>query len=251
MRFLPVEQLIARHIGELFQGMEVLSVHPFRITRNADIRRDEEEAEDLLAMISEELRERRFAPVVRLEVAMEMPEYDRNLLLRELALEPEDVFEVDGMLDLTDCNAIADLPLSAFKYRAWEPIVPSRLAHEGETKDTRDIFAIIRHGDILVHHPYDSFGASVQRLVAEAAFDDRVLAIKQTLYRTSDESPIIDSLVQAAENGKQVAVLVEVKARFDEANNIEWGRMLEDAGVHVAYGLVGLKTHCKTRLFLM
>jgi polyphosphate kinase len=250
LRFLPVEQLIARHVGELFQGMEVRSVHPFRITRNADLRRDEEEAEDLLSLISEELRERRFAPVVRLEVAKEMPEYDRRLLMRELDLEPDDVFEVDGLLDLTDCNRIADLGLRQFKYQPWEPIVPGRLAQEGETKDTRDIFAIIRQGDILVHHPYDSFGASVQRLVAEAATDDRVLAIKQTLYRTSDESPIIRSLMQAAESGKQVAVLVEVKARFDEANNIEWGRMLEDAGVHVAYGLVGLKTHSKATLIV-
>jgi polyphosphate kinase len=250
IRFLPVEQLIAHHVGELFQGMEVRSVHAFRITRNADLRRDEEEAEDLLSLISEELRERRFAPVVRLEVAQEMPEYDRRLLMRELDLEPEDVFEVDGLLNLTDCHQIADLGLRQLKYQPWEPIVPGRLAHEGETKDTRDIFAIIRQGDILVHHPYDSFGASVQRLVAEAASDDRVLAIKQTLYRTSDESPIIRSLMQAAESGKQVAVLVEVKARFDEANNIEWGRMLEDAGVHVAYGLVGLKTHSKATLIV-
>jgi polyphosphate kinase len=250
LRFLPVEQLIAWHVGELFQGMEVRSVHPFRITRNADLRRDEEEAEDLTSMISEELRERRFAPVVRLEVAKAMPDYDRRLLIRELDLEPEDVFEVDGMLDLTGCNLIADLGIQALKYEPWEPVVPGRLAHEGETKDTRDIFAIIRRGDLLVHHPYDSFGASVQRLVAEAATDNRVLAIKQTLYRTSDESPIINSLMQAAENGKQVAVLVEVKARFDEANNIEWGRMLEDSGVHVAYGLVGLKTHTKATLIV-
>jgi polyphosphate kinase len=250
LRFLPVEQLIAWHVGELFQGMEVRSVHPFRITRNADLRRDEEEAEDLTSMISEELRVRRFAPVVRLEVAKAMPDYDRRLLMRELDLEPEDVLEVDGMLDLTSCNMIADLGVAAHKYQPWEPVVPGRLAHEGETKDTRDIFAIIRKGDLLVHHPYDSFGASVQRLVAEAASDDRVLAIKQTLYRTSDESPIISSLMQAAENGKQVAVLVEVKARFDEANNIEWGRMLEDSGVHVAYGLVGLKTHTKATLIV-
>jgi polyphosphate kinase len=247
-RFLPIEQLIAHHAGELFQGMEVVSVHPFRITRNADLRRDEEVAEDLLSMISAELRERRFAPIVRLEVAKAMPDYDRRLLMRELDLEPDDVYEVDGLLDLTDCHQIADLPLPGSKYKPWEPSVPNRLLHEGETKDTRNIFAIIRQGDLLVHHPYDSFAASVQRLVEEAAVDDRVLAIKQTLYRTSDESPIIQALMQAAEAGKQVAVLVEVKARFDEANNIEWGRMLENAGVHVAYGLVGLKTHTKATL---
>jgi polyphosphate kinase len=250
LRFLPIEQLIAQHLGELFRGMEVVSVHPFRITRNADLRRDEEEAEDLLAMISEELRERRFAPVVRIEVAREMPDYDRRLLMRELALEAEDVYEVDGLLDLTDCNQIADLPLSQFKYQPWEPVIPNRLLHEGETKDTLNIFAIIRHGDLLVHHPYDSFTASVQRLVEEAAVDEQVVAIKQTLYRTSDESPIVRALIKAAEAGKQVAVLVEVKARFDEASNIEWGRKLEDAGVHVAYGLVGLKTHTKGTLIV-
>ena len=249
-RYLPMEQLIAHHAGELFQGMEVVSVHAFRITRNADLRRDEEVAEDLLSMISDELRERRFAPIVRLEVAKGMPDYDRRLLMRELDLEPDDVYEVDGLLDMTDCHQIADLGPPALKYKPWEPIVPNRLLHEGETKDTRNIFAIIRQGDLLVHHPYDSFAASVQRLVEEAAVDDRVLAIKQTLYRTSDESPIIQALMQAAETGKQVAVLVEVKARFDEANNIEWGRMLENAGVHVAYGLVGLKTHTKATLIV-
>jgi polyphosphate kinase len=250
LRLLPVEQLIARHVDELFPGMNVVSVHPFRITRNADVTRDEEVADDLLSMISEELRERRFASVVRLEVAKAMPEYDRRFLIRGLALRAEDVCEVDGLLDLTDCFQIADLDFPAHKYEAWEPVVPYRLRHEGETKDTQDIFAIIRQGDLLVHHPYDSFGVSVQRLVEEAAADERVLAIKQTLYRTSDESPIVKALMQAGESGKQVAVLVEVKARFDEANNIEWGRMLENSGVHVAYGLVGLKTHAKTTLIV-
>jgi polyphosphate kinase len=248
--YLPLEQLIAHHVDELFQGMEVVSVHPFRITRNADIRRDEEVAEDLLSMISEELRERRFAPVVRLEVAKAMPVYDRDLLMRELSLNPEDVYEVDGLLDPTGCHQIADLPFPAFKYKPWEPVVPNRLFHEGETKDTQNIFAIIRQGDLLVHHPYDSFGASVQRLIEEAAADERVLAIKQALYRTSDESPIIKALMMAADRGKQVAVLVEVKARFDEANNIQWARKLENAGVHVAYGLVGLKTHTKATLIV-
>ena len=249
-RFLPIEQLIAHHAGELFEGMEVISVQLFRITRNADLRRDEVEAEDLLAMISEELRERRFAPVVRLEVSKEMPAYDRHLLVRALDLIEKDVYDVDGLIDPTGCHEIANLPFPEHKYKPWEPIVPSRLYHEGETKDTRDIFAIIRQGDLLVHHPYESFAASVQRLIEEAANDERVLAIKQTLYRTSDESPIVRALMQAAENGKQVAVLVEVKARFDEANNIEWGQMLENVGVHVAYGLVGLKTHTKATLIV-
>lgn len=249
-RFLPIEQLVARHVSELFPGMEVTSVHPFRITRNADIARDEEVATDLLAMISEELRERRFAPVVRLEVPREMPQANRQLLMRELGLQPDDVYQVDGLLDLTGCFQLADLNFPRLKYKPWEPVVPYRLLQEGKTKDTPNIFAIIRQGDLLVHHPYDSFTASVQRLIEEAAADEKVLAIKQTLYRTSDESPIVKALIHAAEQGKQVAVLVEVKARFDEANNIEWARMLENSGVHVAYGLVGLKTHTKATLIV-
>ncbi|MCA9970806.1 MAG: polyphosphate kinase 1 [Anaerolineales bacterium] len=248
--YLPIEALIAAHVGDLFKGMEIISVHAFRITRNADVRRDEEEAEDLLSMISDELRERRFAPVVRLEVAGDMPPYDRQLLLRDLGISPADVVEVDGLLDLTACFYIAGLNYPALKDPPWEPVIPRRLQQEGATKDTQNIFAIIRQGDLLVHHPYESFAATVQRLVEEAALDDRVLAIKQTLYRTSDESPIVKALMQAAERGKQVAVLVEVKARFDEANNIEWSQMLQDAGVHVAYGLVGLKTHTKATLIV-
>jgi polyphosphate kinase len=250
LQLLPVEQLIAHHADELFPGMNVISVHPFRITRNADVSRDEEVADDLLAMISEELRERRFAPVVRLEVAAGMPELDRSVLLRELELAATDVCEVDGLLDLTGCFPIASLDKPAFRYPPFEPAVPYELQHEGETKDTKDIFAIMRQGDLMVHHPYDSFGVSVQRLLDEAADDERVLAIKQTLYRTSDDSPIMKALMRAGERGKQVAVLVEVKARFDEANNIEWGRILENSGVHVAYGLVGLKTHAKTTLIV-
>jgi polyphosphate kinase len=248
--YLPVEQLIAHHVSDLFRGMDVVSVHPFRIIRNADIMRDEEEAEDLLSMISEELRERRFAPVVRLEVHKAMPPYVRELLIRELGLGQEDVHDVDGLLDLTGCFQIADLDFTEFRYEPWEPVVPNVLQHEGETKDIQNIFAIIRQGDLLVHHPYESFTASVQRFVEEAAVDPQVVAIKQTLYRTSDKSPIVRALMHAAEQGKQVAVLVEVKARFDEANNIEWGQMLENAGVHVTYGLVGLKTHTKATLIV-
>ncbi len=248
--FVPVEQLVAAHVEELFPGMEIVSVHPFRVTRNADVRRDEEEAEDLLEMISAELRERRFAAVVRLEVDKAMPEYDRQLLVRELNLRPEDVYEVDGLLDLTCLFAVAGTERPALQYTPWEPVIPERLQHEGETKDTPDIFSIIGKGDLLVHHPYDSFAASTQRLLEEAAEDPRVLAIKQTLYRTSDNSPIVKSLIRAAEKGKQVAVLVEVTARFDEANNIEWAQILETAGVHVTYGLVGLKTHTKATLIV-
>jgi polyphosphate kinase len=160
------------------------------------------------------------------------------------------VYEVSGLLNLADCFQIAELDLPLLKYKAWEPVVPIRLLREGGAKDTRSIFATIRQGDLLVHHPYDSFAASVQRLIEDAAADEQVLAIKQTLYRTSDESPVVRALMQAAESGKQVAVLVEVKARFDEANNIEWAQMLENAGVHVAYGLVGLKTHAKATLIV-
>lgn len=249
--FLPIEQLIAHHIGEMFPGMEILSVHLFRLTRNADIHRDEEVAEDLLSTISEELRERRFAPVVRLEVDKRMPEQERNLLMRDLDLPPQDIYEVDGLMDLTACFYIANLNLPEHQYEPWQPVVPDRLRpNKGKSKNAKSIFSIIRQGDLLVHHPYESFAASVQRLIEEAATDAKVLAIKQTLYRTSTESPIVKALVQAAEAGKQVAVLIEVKARFDEANNIEWGQQLQEAGVHVAYGLVGLKTHTKATLIV-
>jgi polyphosphate kinase len=250
MRFLPIEQLIASHVSKLFPGMDIVSVHPFRITRNADLRRDEVEAEDLLDMISEEVRERRFAPIVRIEVAKAMSADDRNLLAKELGLSADDIYEADGLLDLTACFQIADINRPDLKFKPWEPAIPNVLFREGETKDTKDIFAIIRQGDLLVHHPYDSFSASVQRLIEEAAADKRVLAIKQTLYRTSQKSPIVKALMQAAERGKQVAVLIEVKARFDEANNIEWARMMENSGIHVAYGLVGLKTHTKATLIV-
>ena len=250
IRFLPVEQLIIQHIDELFRGMEVVSANTFRITRNADVRRDEEEAEDLLSLISSELRERQFSSVVRLEVEKSTPIGVRRLLMRELKMGPNELYEVDGMLDLTGCFKIASLDFPEHRDEPWEPVVPKEVQLEGFTKDTRDIFAIIRNGDLLVHHPYESFTASIQRLVEEAAADDRVVAIKQTLYRTSDESPIVKALINAAEKGKQVAVLVEVKARFDEANNIEWAQMLENHGVHVTYGLVGLKTHTKATLIL-
>jgi polyphosphate kinase len=248
IELIPMEQVVMAFVDELFPGMEVLGVYPFRVTRNADLRRDEEEAEDLLEMISAELRERRFAPVVRLEVACTMPASDRELLMRELDLRPDDVYEVDGLLDLTGLYRIAALPRPAVRDEPWQPVVPARLEDDSEGKDAQDIFSIIRQGDLLVHHPYESFAASVQRFVEEAADDPRVIAIKQTLYRTSEDSPTVKALSRAAENRKQVAVLVEVKARFDEANNIEWGQRLEHAGVHVTYGLVGLKTHAKATL---
>ncbi|MDX1638428.1 MAG: polyphosphate kinase 1 [Balneolaceae bacterium] len=248
--YVPIEEVIRNNIEKLFPGMHIESICLFRVTRNADLRRNEEEAEDLLSMISEELRERRFAEVVRLEIEEEVDPEVEKLLIEELKLKKNDVHHVDGELDLTVCFSLANLNIPGLRYEKWNPPIPKPLYHEGETEQEQNIFDIIRKGDILVHHPYESFSASVQRLIEEAASDPDVLAIKQTLYRTSDDSPIVKSLIKAAEQGKQVAVLVEVKARFDEASNIEWGKMLENAGVHVAYGLVGLKTHAKVALIV-
>jgi polyphosphate kinase len=247
-QFLPVEQLITAHIDALFPGMELLSVHPFRVTRNADVGRDEEEADDLLELISDELRERRFASVVRLEIDQNMPEHVSEWLRLRLGLDPEDIDAVDGLLDLTALFFIADLEYPDLKYSRWEPRTPARLRYPGSLKDAPSMFSLIRQGDILVHHPYESFDTSVLRFVQEAARDSRVLAIKQTLYRTSSNSAVVQALVQAAQAGKQVAVLVELRARFDEENNIGWARTLERAGVHVTYGLIGLKTHTKVTL---
>ena len=254
LQFVPVEQVIARHVDELFRGMEVEGAYAFRVTRNADVRRDEEEADDLLEMISERLRERRFAPVVRLEVEEAMPEAVRSFLLDKLSLTSEDIYVAHGLIDYGDVTALADLHVPEERYRkdlrypSWTPVTPPRLQRPRGEPEADSIFDVIRAHDLLVHHPYESFSASVQRFIDEAAADPQVLAIKQTLYRTSEESPIVAALAEAAERGKQVAVLVEVKARFDEEENIEWGRRLEDAGVHVAYGLVGLKTHAQATL---
>jgi polyphosphate kinase len=246
--FVPVEQVIRANVGELFRGMEVVSASAFRITRNADVRRNEEEADDLLSMISEEVRERRFAEVVRLEVEAAMPEAVRTLLQRELELEAEDVYASEGLLELADLTTLADLNLPQYQYPRWEPIVPIRLRHEGESEDKANVFAVVGNRDLMVHHPYESFSASTLRFVEEAALDERVLAIKLTLYRTSKDSPVVAALRRAAEAGKQVAALIELKARFDEERNIEMAQALEKAGVHVTYGLVGLKTHAKTTL---
>ncbi|PAP78780.1 RNA degradosome polyphosphate kinase [Rubrivirga marina] len=248
--FVAIEDLIANNAEELFRGMDVEGVYAFRVTRNASVDRSEEEADDLLSMISEELRERKFSEVVRLEVEAEMPDRVRELLRRELNLtEPEDVVEVDGLLDLAGLEALYKVDRSDLKDLPWEPVVPIRLRHM-VMEDDDDMFSVIRKGDLLVHHPYESFAASTQRFIEEAAEDPRVLAIKLTLYRTSQDSPIVRSLIRAAEAGKQVAALVELKARFDEENNIEWAQRLERTGAHVAYGLVGLKTHAKTTLIV-
>ncbi|MDH3733540.1 MAG: polyphosphate kinase 1 [Gemmatimonadota bacterium] len=248
--FVAVEQVVAGFVNELFRGMKVESASLFRVTRNADVRRDEEVADDLLRVISEELRERRFAPVVRLEVESSTPEEVRDFLLRELGLESEDLYEIPGLMGLASLNAIVDYGPWENRYEPWEPMIPPRLLHEGETEDTPDFFAVIRRSDLMVHHPYDSFTATVQRFIEEAAADPSVVAIKQTLYRTSQNSEIIEALVRAADSGKEVAVLVEVTARFDEQDNVAWASVLEEAGVHVTYGLVGLKTHAKVALVL-
>ena len=245
--YVLLEQIIAANLDALFPGMEVLEHHLFRVTRNADLSIEEDEADDLLLAIEEELRKRRFGKVVRLEVERSMPHVTRELLQRGLALEATDVYEISGMLDLNALTAIADLDLPALQPHPWQAVVPPRLAALDDDEEA-DVFSAIREGDILLHHPYESFTGSVQRFIEQAAADPDVLTIKQTLYRTSGDSPIVRALIEAAEQGKQVVVMVEIKARFDERANIVWARALERAGAHVAYGLVGLKTHCKLAL---
>ena len=245
--YVLLEQVIAANLDALFPGMEIVEHHLFRVTRNADLSIEEEEAPDLLMAIEEELRKRRFGKVVRLEIERSMPHSTRALLMRGLQIEPQDVYEISGMLDLSALGHIADLDVPSLHYEAWLPVVPPRLA-PADPDDDADVFAAIRQGDVLVHHPYESFAASVERFIEQAAEDPDVLTIKQTLYRTSGDSPIVKALIAAAEAGKQVVVLVEIKARFDERANIVWARALERAGAHVAYGLVGLKTHSKLAL---
>ncbi|HEY6423945.1 MAG TPA: RNA degradosome polyphosphate kinase, partial [Pseudonocardiaceae bacterium] len=243
--FLPLEELIGAHLGELFAGMEVVDWHIFRITRNADVEVEEDRDEDLLLALERELARRRFGPPVRLEVADTMNGQVLELLLRELDVDPHDVVEVPGPLDLSCMWQVYALPAAELKD---EPFVPATHPAFGEGETPKDVLAAVREGDVLVHHPYDSFSTSVQRFIEQAAADPHVLAIKQTLYRTSGDSPIVDALIDAAEAAKQVVVLVELKARFDEQANIKWARTLERSGVHVVYGLMGLKTHCKTLL---
>ena len=246
-RFVAVEQVIAAHLDSLFPGMEIEEHHTFRVTRNADVTlEDEEEADDLLAAVELELRRRRFGRAVRLEVSRTMDEETRDLLLRELEITPDEVYVVDGPLELGGLMAVYDLDRPDLKDPAWVGVTQPRLVDEDG--DARDLFAVLRQGEVLVHHPYDSFATSVVAFIEQAAADPQVLAIKQTLYRTSGDSPIVKALIRAAEGGKQVAALVELKARFDEQANIAWARALEEAGVHVVYGLLGLKTHAKTAL---
>jgi polyphosphate kinase len=237
-RFVPVEDVIAAHLPELFAGLDVIEHHVFRVTRTRDLEIDEDVTEDLLKSMERELTRRRFEQAVRLEVDESMSSDVLERLVTELDVDTRAVYRVPGLLDLSGLNAIADLDLPQLKYPQFVPsetVLPTDMS----------IFSAITEHDVLVHHPYDSFAASTQRLVVSAAADARVLAIKHTLYRTSGDSEIVDALIDAAEAGKQVVVVVEIKARFDERANIAWARKLEEAGCHVVYGLVGLKTHCK------
>lgn len=243
--FLPMEELIAAHLDLLFPGMEVVEHHSFRITRNADFEVDEDRDEDLLQALERELARRRFGSPVRLEVSDDMTEHMLDLLLRELDVDPADVVQVPGLLDLSCLWQVYGVDRPNLKDAPYVPATPPAF---GERETPRNVFQALREGDVLVHHPYDSFSTSVQRFIEQAAADPQVLAIKQTLYRTSGDSPIVNALIDAAEAGKQVVALVEIKARFDEQANIKWARQLEQAGVHVVYGLIGLKTHCKTCL---
>jgi len=243
--FLPLEELIAAHLWALFPGMQIVQHHLFRVTRNTDFEVDEDRDEDLLQALERELVRRRFGPAVRLEVAENIADEVLDLLTSEIDVQPEEVLRVPGLLDLTALWQVYDVDRPALKEKPFVPATHPRFV-DGETP--KSVFATLREGDVLVHHPYESFATSVQRFIEQAAADPNVLAIKQTLYRTSGDSPIVDALIDAAEAGKQVMVLVEIKARFDEQANIKWARALERAGCHVVYGLVGLKTHCKTSL---
>lgn len=252
----PLEQIIAHNLSLLFPGMDIQEYYPFRITRDADVELQEEESDDLMMATQEMLRQRRIAgSVVRLEVQTQMPAEVQDKLIRGLGLNAADVYTLDGLLGLSDLMSLMGIPASALKDPDWTAVTPTRFQHLPELEDdlesaetTEAFFSIIRKRDILVHHPYHSFAGTVQRFIIEASRDPDVLAIKMTLYRTSGDSPLVNALIQAAENGKQVAVLVELKARFDEENNMQWARKLEKSGVHVVYGLVGLKTHTKTVL---
>ena len=255
----PLEQIISHHLESLFPGMSIEECYPFRITRSADIAVEEDEADDLLLAIQKELRKRRMGgSVVRMEIDHSIPDKVRGMLMREMKLEEQNVHQINGLLGLGDLMSFLELPRSDLKDKKWTPIVPPPFERYRESQETEaslsieeksdSFFGEIRQSDLLVHHPYHSFSATVQEFIRLAAVDPKVLAIKMTLYRTSGDSPIVNALINAAENGKQVAVLVELKARFDEENNIVWARKLEKSGVHVVYGIVGLKTHTKTAL---
>lgn len=243
-RYVALEDVIAAHLDDLFPGMEVLQHHAFRVTRNEDVEVEEDDAENLLKALERELMRRRFGPPVRLEVVEDIDPYVLELLISELDITEQEVYRLPAPLDLTGLWTFVGLDRPDLKQATFVPKT-SRQLMQVETATAPDILATVRDHDVLLHHPYDSFSTSVQLFLEQAAVDPHVLAIKQTLYRTSGDSPIVDALIRAAQAGKQVLALVEIKARFDEQNNIEWARKLEEAGVHVVYGLVGLKTHSK------
>ncbi|MBC7970749.1 MAG: polyphosphate kinase 1 [Verrucomicrobia bacterium] len=254
----PLEQVIAHNLELLFPGMNIQEYSLFRITRDADLELEEDLTHDLLLVIQQELRKRRLGgAVVRLEIEASASQAVRDRLMREKALTDRDVYAIEGLLNLKDLMSFLALPLAELKDPPWTPVVPARLRQLTDALQSdatppsetgEDIFTLIRQQDLLVHHPYESFTASVEHFITQAANDADVLAIKMTLYRTSGDSPIVKALIAAAENGKQVAVLIELKARFDEENNINWARRLEEAGINVIYGVVGLKTHTKIAL---
>lgn len=248
-RVIPVERLVAHHAATLFPGMDVIGAYPFSLIRYAYLEHSADIADDLIEMISEALREQRFAPVVRLDVELGTPPEITAFLKEQLGIGEEDIYESTSLLRLADLGRLVVDPEPGLIYRSWTPREHERLATRPGSEPT-DIFSILRAGDILVHHPYQSYDTSVLRLLREAAEDESVVAIKQTLYRTADESQVVDALIKAANHGKQVSVLVEIQARFDEQANISWGEVLEDAGVHVAYGVPKLKTHAKAILVL-
>lgn len=250
-RYLPLEELIAQHLEDLFPGMEVLDHHAFRLTRNEDVVIEEDETENLIQALEAELLRRRFGPPIRLEITDDMDAVTLDLLVKELDITEQEVYRLPSPLDLRALFELTKIDRPELHYAPHVPTTALAFQSAEQSSDARaDLFAAIRKGDVLVHHPYESFATSVQAFLEQAARDPHVLAIKQTLYRTSGDSPIVQALIDAAEAGKQVLALVEVKARFDEANNIVWARKLEKAGVHVVYGLVGLKTHCKLALVI-
>ncbi len=244
--FVPLEEVIAANLDALFPGTEVVDHGHFRVTRDADFNVSDE-ADDLLQAVQDEIRRRRFGEVVRLEIASGMNPKLREQLIDALRLEEREVYDVNGLIDLGDLGLVADIPARGdLRYEPWAPVTQPRL--QGEDDEPVDFFAATRQGDILVHHPYDSFATSVERFVEQAVADPDVLAIKQTVYRTSDDSPLVPALIRASERGKQAVCMVELKARFDEEANIHWAKSLEEAGVHVVYGIPGLKTHVKAIL---
>ena len=247
-RFIAIEDVISQHLDRLFSGMQVLDHSTFRVTRNEDLEVEEDDAENLLYALEQELLRRKIGrPPVRLEVEEDIDDVMLDLLINELDITEKEVFKLPPPLDLRGLFSLADLDREALKYPAFLPRTHPELA-EVETAKPADMFAALKQRDVLLHHPYHSFATSVQRFIEQAAADPTVLAIKQTLYRTSGDSPIIDALIDAAQAGKQVLALVEIKARFDEQANIAWARKLERAGCHVVYGMIGLKTHCKLSL---